>query len=120
MVMSTASDLFTYGPVHLDVAFETIERVASDESGPDWPMIVDTDGRRRHAVEPLDVEHVLAAGGDTDPSQPMADGTFVGHLQSLDRAITRLAAAGRIVGETSDEVVATDGAGSRFSLRAAG
>ena len=66
--------------IQLEVAFETIERVARYESGPEWPLIVDTEGRQRNAVEALDVEHVLTVGGDTDPSQPMAPGTIVGHL----------------------------------------
>ena len=66
--------------IQLEVAFETIDRVARYESGPDWPVIIDRDGRQRTAVGALDVEHVLTVGGDTDPSQPMAPGTFVGHL----------------------------------------
>ena len=177
--------------IQLEVAFETIERVARYESGPEWPVIIDSDGRQRNAVEALDIEHVLTVGGDTDPSQPMAPGTRVGHLHlhvddlaaaqhhwadlvgmtrhvegvrlgfadlsaggpfphrmavntwqrpgtpapegtaglrsfvtewpsadAVDRAIARLDAAGRIIGETPDGIMASDGAGSRFTLRA--
>ena len=176
--------------IQLEVAFETIDRVARYESGPDWPVIIDTDGRQRNAVEALDVEHVLTVGGDTDPSQTMAPGTFVGHVHlhvddlaaaqdhwadlvgmtrnvegprlgfadlsaggtfphrmavntwqrpgtppppgtagmhhfvtewpsaaAMDQAIARLDAAGRIIGESPDGTLATDGAGSRFILR---
>ena len=176
--------------IQLEVAFETIDRVARYESGPDWPVIVDADGRQRQAVEALDVEQVLSEGGDTDPSQPMAPGTLVGHLHlhvddldaaqhhwadlvgmtrnvagprlgfadlslggrfphrmavntwqrpgtpapegtagmryfvtewaspdAMDAAIARLEAAGRVVGESPDGVLAGDGAGSRFTLR---
>ena len=176
--------------IQLEVAFETIDRVARYESGPDWPVIIDSDGRQRNAVEALDVEHVLTVGGDTDPSQPMAPGTFVGHLHlhvddlaaaqdhwadvvgmtrnvegprlgfadlsaggtfphrmavntwqrpgtpapegtagmryfvtewrsrdAMEGAIARLDAAGHLLGDCADGTLATDGAGSRFTLR---
>lgn len=65
--------------IQLEIAFETIDRVARYESGPDWPVIIDSDGNPRNAVEALDVEQVLGhATGDTDA--PLPDGTVVGHL----------------------------------------
>jgi catechol 2,3-dioxygenase len=65
--------------IQVEIAFETIDRVSRYESGPDWPVITDADGNRRHAVEPLDMEPVLVhATGDTDA--PIPGGTVVGHL----------------------------------------
>jgi len=66
--------------IGLEVSFETFDRVSRYEAGPDWPRIIDSDGRERGAVEHLDVESVLAHADGRDASLPMPIGTRVGHL----------------------------------------
>ncbi len=73
--------------IQVEVAFETIERVVRYEAGPGWPVIIDRDGRSRHAVEPLDMEHVMGHAREGAHYSPMADGTVVGHLHLHVRAL---------------------------------
>ena len=40
----------------------------------------DSDGRRRHPTEALDVEAALAQIGGRDPFAPMPNGAFIGHV----------------------------------------
>lgn len=76
--------------IQVEIAFETIDRVARYESGPGWPLIIDSDGRERRAVDVLDVDAVMAHAGDGAADAPMAGGTVVGHLhlhvRDLDEA----------------------------------
>ncbi len=65
--------------IQVEVAFETIDRVQRYEAGPDWPVIVDSEGRRRAAVEPLDVEGVLRHAPAT-AQDLLPVGTVVGHM----------------------------------------
>jgi catechol 2,3-dioxygenase len=65
--------------IQLEIAFETIDRVQRYESGPDWPVIVDSAGQRRSAVEPLDMDAVLPHAPAT-PQDLLPAGTLVGHV----------------------------------------
>lgn len=66
--------------IQVEIAFETPDRVQRYEEGPGWPVIVDSDGRDRRAVEPLDVDGVLAHARDGAADAPMVPGTVVGHM----------------------------------------
>lgn len=78
--------------IQVEVAFETIDRVARYESGPGWPRIIDSEGRERRAVDVLDVDAVIAHAGPGAADAPMAPGTVVGHMhlhvRDLDEATT--------------------------------
>ena len=76
--------------IQVEVAFETPDRVGTYEAGPGWPRIIDTEGRPRRAVEPLDTADVMHHATPGGSERPMADGTVVGHLhmhvRDLDEA----------------------------------
>ena len=68
--------------IGLELALETPERVQTFR----WPdgaataEIIDSAGRRRNGVEPLDVEEVLGTLPDSDLSAPLPLETKVGHV----------------------------------------
>lgn len=66
--------------IQVEIAFETIDRVTRYESGPGWPLIVDSEGRERRAVDVLDIDAVLGHAAPGASDAPMAPGTVVGHL----------------------------------------
>ena len=66
--------------ITVEVTLETPERMARLEFGPQGPVAIDTDGTVRAASAALDVEAVLKALPDHDLTQPLADGTKVGHV----------------------------------------
>ncbi|WP_027483214.1 VOC family protein [Deinococcus pimensis] len=66
--------------ITVEVTLETPERMARLEFGPRGPVAVDTNGTVRAASAALDVEAVLKALPDRDFTQPLADGTKVGHV----------------------------------------
>ncbi len=66
--------------IQVEVAFETMDRVARYESAAGWPLIIDSDGRERHPVEVLDVDGVMAHARPALDEAPLADGTVVGHM----------------------------------------
>lgn len=66
--------------MQVEVAFETIDRVQRYEEGPGWPVIIDSHGHERHAVDTLDVEGVLGHAPHGGVGAPMAAGTVVGHM----------------------------------------
>ena len=77
--------------IQVELAFETMDRVARYESAARWPLIVDAEGRERHPVEVLDVEEVMGHARAGLDAAPLAGGTVVGHMhlhvRHLDRAI---------------------------------
>ena len=77
--------------IQVELAFETIDRVARYESAAGWPRIIDAEGRERHPVEALDVEAVMAHARSGVDDAPLAGGTVIGHLHlhvgDLARAI---------------------------------
>ena len=80
-----AKSLYLHDPdgIGLEVTFETPERVRSFqwEAGTESPLVIDSEGRRRHGVEPLDVDEVLAKLPDHNIERPVPSGTIIGHLQ---------------------------------------
>ena len=68
--------------VALEVTFETPERVRSFRwyEGSPSALVIDSQGRRRTGIEPLDIEEVLAVLPDHDIIRPLPSGTVVGHL----------------------------------------
>ena len=80
-----AKSLYLHDPdgIGLEVTFETPERVRSFqwEEGTESPLVIDSEGRRRHGVEPLDVDEVLAKLPDHNIERRVPSGTIIGHLQ---------------------------------------
>lgn len=80
-----AKSIYLHDPdgIGLEITFETPDRVRSFqwEEGASSPLVIDSKGRRRSGVEPLDVEEVLSLQPHDDMMQPLPTGTFIGHLQ---------------------------------------
>ena len=80
-----AKSLYINDPdgIGVEIAFETPERVRSFQwtEGTDGPLVIDSDGRRRHGIEPLDVEGLLTRLRDSDIRRSMPQGSKIGHLQ---------------------------------------
>lgn len=79
-----AKSLYVTDPdgIGLEIALETPERVRS-VSWPETertPIVIGADGQRMGALEPLELEPILAAVPDADPSEPIAPQTRVGHV----------------------------------------
>ncbi len=79
-IFSKATYLHDPDGIMLELTLETPERLRSIEIEPHTVVLFDSDGRRRGATEPLDLEAALAPLGDGDPELPLAPGTFVGHV----------------------------------------
>jgi catechol 2,3-dioxygenase len=80
-----AKSIYLHDPdgIGLEITFETPDRVRSFqwEEGAASPLVIDSGGRRRSGVEPLDTDDVLSLLPDGDLMRPLPSGTFVGHLQ---------------------------------------
>jgi catechol 2,3-dioxygenase len=80
-----AKSLYLNDPdgIGLEIAFETPDRVRSFQwdEGADGPLVIDSEGRRRRGIEPLDLEEILTTLQDGDVTRPLPSGTIVGHLQ---------------------------------------
>lgn len=66
--------------IMLELTLETPERCGSIEIGPHAVSVLDREGRRRGASEPLDVAAAIAPLGDGDIDLPLASGSYVGHV----------------------------------------
>jgi len=68
--------------IGLEITIETPERVRSFrwDEGADGPLVIDSEGHRRHGVEPLDVEEMLAKLPGNGVTRPLPPGARVGHL----------------------------------------
>jgi len=68
--------------IGIELAFETPERVRSVRWDADSaaPIVIDSNGRQRSGVEPLDVAEVIAKLPDNDLARPLPSGTIMGHL----------------------------------------
>lgn len=64
----------------MELTLETVDRVGEMEVGGAELVIVDTDGRRRRPVEPLDVEEVFSRLDGAALDAPLPAATRVGHV----------------------------------------
>src|SRR5271166_4945484 len=71
---------YLHDPDGILLTLETPERAGSIEIGPHSVSILDSDGRRRGATEPLDVAAAIAPLAGGDAQLPLAPGSFVGHV----------------------------------------
>src|ERR1700761_749356 len=80
-IFSQATYLDDPDGVGLELTLETPQRVAEMEGRGAEFRIVDTEGRPRRPVEPLDTEAVFShLEADADLGRPLPDGTKVGHV----------------------------------------
>ncbi len=79
-VMHWATYLDDPDGIGLELTFETLDRFGSYRLGNGRPMVVDSDGRLRDGVAPLDLEEVLSYLPDRDLERPLPTGTRIGHL----------------------------------------
>ena len=79
-IFSMATYLSDPDGIMLELALETPERYGSIEVGPRTITILDSEGRRRGATEPLDVAAAIAplAGGEVEG--PLPAGSYIGHV----------------------------------------
>jgi catechol 2,3-dioxygenase len=66
--------------IGLELSFETLDRFGSYHLGTGRPMVLDSEGRLRDGVAPLDLDEVLAHLPDRDVERPLAPGSRIGHL----------------------------------------
>jgi catechol 2,3-dioxygenase len=79
-IFSQATYLDDPDGIGLELTLETPERVAEMEVRGAEFRIVDTEGRLRRPVEPLDTEAVFSHLGDAALDEPLPAGTKVGHV----------------------------------------
>lgn len=79
-VFSKATYLNDPDAIMLELTLETPARCRSVEIGPHSVALIDSDGRRRGATEPLDLATALAPLEDGALERPLPPGTFVGHV----------------------------------------
>lgn len=79
-IFSKATYLNDPDGIMLELTLETPERYGSIEIGPHTVTILDSEGRRRGATEPLDVAAAIAplAGGEVQG--PLPAGSYIGHV----------------------------------------
>jgi catechol 2,3-dioxygenase len=79
-IFSKASYLDDPDGIGLELTLETPDRVSEMSVRGSEFLIVDSDGRRRSPVEPLDTDEVFSHLGDGALDVPLPDATKVGHV----------------------------------------
>jgi catechol 2,3-dioxygenase len=80
-IFSKASYLDDPDGIGLELTLETVDRVSEMEVRGAEFRIIDSDGRPRRPVEPLDTEEVFShLSGEDDLDVPLPDATKVGHV----------------------------------------
>ena len=79
-IMSKAIYLLDPDGITVEITLETPERMLEAIVDPDALYIVRRDGTRSNGREPLDVRAALQALPDDDTSQPVPEGTRIGHV----------------------------------------
>ncbi len=79
-IMHWATYLDDPDGIGLELSFETLDRFGSYADSSGRPMLVDSAGRLRDAVEPLDLDEVFSHLVDRDFEAPLPAGTRIGHV----------------------------------------
>jgi catechol 2,3-dioxygenase len=79
-IFSKASYLDDPDGIGLELTLETVERVSEISVHGSELVLIDSDGRRRRPVEPLDTEEVFSRLGDESIDVPLPAATKVGHV----------------------------------------
>lgn len=79
-IFSKATYLHDPDGILLELTLETPERYRSIEIGPHSVSMIDSEGHRRGATEPLDVAAALAPLDGGDAQMPLASGSYIGHV----------------------------------------
>ena len=79
-IFSKATYLDDPDGVGLELTLETVERMSEMRVRGEDIVLIDSDGRRRSPVEPLDTEEVFSHLGDASLDGPLPAATKVGHV----------------------------------------
>jgi len=79
-IMHWATYLDDPDGIGLELSFETLDRFGRYVDGGGRPMVIDSEGRMRGGVEPLNLHEVFSHLGDHDLDRPLPAGTRIGHL----------------------------------------
>lgn len=97
-IMHWATYLDDPDGIGLELSFETLDRFGGYVGGSGRPMILDSDGRRRGGVEPLDLQEVFSHLPNRDLERALPAGTRIGHLHLHVGAIEPALAFYELVG----------------------
>ncbi|HLY49773.1 MAG TPA: VOC family protein [Solirubrobacteraceae bacterium] len=79
-IMHWATYLDDPDGIGLEVSFETFDRFGAYDLAAGQPYVIDSDGKRRHVVSPLDLDEVFGHLSDENLDLPLAAGARIGHL----------------------------------------
>lgn len=79
-IMHWATYLDDPDGIGLELSFETLDRFGRYVDAGGGPMILDSEGRMRGAVEQLDIREVFSYLGERDVERPLPAGTRIGHV----------------------------------------
>jgi catechol 2,3-dioxygenase len=79
-IMHWATYLDDPDGIGLEVSFETLDRFSHYDLGGGRPQVIDSAGRPRDGVSPLDLDEVFGYLPAGDLSRPLASGARIGHI----------------------------------------
>lgn len=122
-VMHWATYLDDPDGIGLELSFETLDRFSSWETGGGRMAVIDSEGRRRDGVAPLDLDEVFSHLADRDLARPLPEATRIGHIHlhvaAIDPALEHYAALGFTPGMRTPLGMADMSAGGSFPHRLA-
>jgi catechol 2,3-dioxygenase len=122
-IMHWATYLDDPDGIGLELSFETFDRFARYDLEGARPLIVDSEGRRRDPVAPLDLDEVFSHLSENDFSRSLPPATRIGHLHlhvsNLEEAVRFYEAVGFTRGVILLQGMAELNAGGSFPHRLA-
>jgi catechol 2,3-dioxygenase len=122
-VMHWATYLDDPDGIGLELSFETLDRFGRWETGGGRMSVIDSDGRRRDGVAPLDLDEVFSHLPDRDLARALPEATRIGHVHlhvaAIEPALEHYAALGFTPGMRTPLGMADLSAGGSFPHRLA-